>query len=268
MKKHFSNIILFTLILALFTMSSLSSFAYSSDNNGKTVFVDGIEYYVSIDNEFTITVETVGLKTNAKLIIDKYGNGSISGIKTQNKGEVYSVTINELSSNSLDMKIKSNGKEIQRFTKPQDLFKDEYIGQSTIVIGGTVLGAKLVQALIASGLILIATGITWVAVKAVADILEDSSTAYFKCKFSLGTLFINPDDITKSHAINRIKGGYDVYTFLQANASSIVVAAGKGIIGPENHYAWWKLGDYYDHYHTADRNGAHSIYGLPQKRSL
>lgn len=81
-------------------------------------------------------------------------------------------------------------------------------------------------------------------------------------------LFINPDDVTRQHAINRIRGGNDVYTYWQADARSIVNAAGRGVIGTENHYAIWKIGDYYDHYHTADRNGAHSIYGLPQTRSL
>ncbi|MBM7615492.1 hypothetical protein [Alkaliphilus hydrothermalis] len=269
MKKDFNKIIVFILVLTLFTMSSLSSFARSPKNNGETVFVDGIEYNVRVDNKFNTTVETVGLENKAKLVIDKHGKGTISGVKGQKKGEVYEVIVNELSYEGLDVKVKSNGKEIEKFTKKEDLVKDKYTGQATIVVGGTVLAGSLVQALLAAGLIFIAAGITWVAVTEIADILQNSSsTGYFQCKFSLGMLFINPDDITRTHAVNRIKGGYDVYTYSRSDASGIVVSAGKGIIGPENHYAFWKFGDYYDHYHTGDRNGAHSFYGLPQKRSL
>ncbi len=126
----------------------------------------------------------------------------------------------------------------------------------------------MIKALLAAGLIIIGISVTWVAVIAVADILQTNNTGYFQTKFLLGMLFINPDDITRTHAINRIRGGYDVYTFSRIDARSIVVAAGMGIIGPENDYKWYLPGQFYDHYHTANRNGAHSFYGLPRTRSM
>ena len=59
-----------------------------------------------------------------------------------------------------------------------------------------------------------------------------------------------------------VSSGDSVFTFTKDIARGVVSATGLGVVGPESHWAWYKIGDYYWHYHTGNRKGAHVWYGL------
>lgn len=65
-------------------------------------------------------------------------------------------------------------------------------------------------------------------------------------------------------AVSRIVCGSDTYTFTSSQAKGIVKSTGLGVTSSENHWAWYKVGSFFNHYHTANRNGAHSFYGIPK----
>lgn len=67
--------------------------------------------------------------------------------------------------------------------------------------------------------------------------------------------------ITKKQAASRIKSGNNIYTFTKKKAKAAVVAAGLGYVGPEIHLRKGKF--VFHHFHTRNRNGAHSLYGMP-----
>jgi len=54
------------------------------------------------------------------------------------------------------------------------------------------------------------------------------------------------------------------YTYTSTRARSIVVSTGLGVTHSETSWKWYRACSYFYHYHTANRNGAHSFYGLPK----
>ena len=111
---------------------------------------------------------------------------------------------------------------------------------------------------------MVIAGVTCYAVDAVISDVRKNSKYYYKAYRRLNTVFINPIAIPEAQASNRIRAGADTYTYTQSLARKIVVSAGLGVVGPENHWAWYKIGSYFSHFHTGNRNGAHSFYGLPK----
>ena len=61
-----------SLILVFVLVISFSNIAvYAKNDKSNNVFVDGVEYNVSIKNDFEITVKAVDKNINAKMVIGK-----------------------------------------------------------------------------------------------------------------------------------------------------------------------------------------------------
>ena len=76
---------------------------------------------------------------------------------------------------------------------------------------------------------------------------------------AVGTLLTVP-----FYAFLAVTIGGDTYTYTSGLAKSVVAATGLGVTESENHWAWYKVGSFFKHYHTENRNGAHSFYGIPK----
>lgn len=254
---------LMSLVLAMaMIVTSFSGISHASPNSSnKEVYVDGVKFVVSIVN-WEIKVQSVGTKEIAKMQIDKFGNGTIQGVKELSKGEIAQVDINKLDSNNIDVEISSKNKVVTEFKSMSTLKQDVYTGQDVIVGGIIVVSAAVLQALIAAALVITIAGVMCYAVEGVLDDLKRNQKYYYDAQTALNTVVINPIPISLKVASERIKSGLSIYTFNNNLALSAVVSAGLGYVGPENHYEPWKFGKFYDHYHTAGRNGAHAWFGI------
>ena len=110
---------------------------------------------------------------------------------------------------------------------------------------------------------MVIAGVTCYAVDAVISDVRKNSKYYYKAYRRLNTVFINQLLYQKLKHLIEL-GQALIHTYTQSLARKIVVSAGLGVVGPENHWAWYKIGSYFSHFHTGNRNGAHSFYGLPK----
>ncbi|WP_127837280.1 hypothetical protein [Clostridium prolinivorans] len=230
----------------------------------KTVFVDGIEYSIYVeDSTNNVIVETVGLEKNSEMIITPEGDARATIFDENSEVKEYDLEINELTEEDVEVVVKDNGNVVEEFTSSEDLQADKYVGQSVIVVGGTIVVGSLLTALLYASLALVIAGVTCYAIDAIIHVVRNTNF-YYKAYRRLNTVFVNPISIPYSQAVNRIKAGADVYTYFSTPARNIVVATGLGVTPSENHRKWYSIGTFFDHYHTENRNGAHSFYGLPK----
>lgn len=281
MNKYFQKLISVLLVIVVLVNVNVNTFAGTTSNSGinnkRISYVNGVQYHVSIDKSLNITVETIGLKKNAKMVIDKNGEGFIKGLTEQKYNEQYEVIIQNLQQEDVDVKIikgndksigRNGGQQVERIRK-KDLISDRYEGQISIGVGGGIVVAGwLVNALLASGAAIILFGSTWYAVDAIME--QRTYGYYYPAVMAIGQVFISPNSITRSDAVRRVSNNDDVYTYFSTSARSIVVDTRYGVVGPENHWSWAKIGVFYDHFHPniTYKNRAHVWFGVPQRRSL
>ena len=256
-----------TLIFNLATPASAMSVYAPRNVAHKVVFVDGVSYTIDIDEELNIVVSAKTLTSSGKMVLDKELNGTVV-IQSNRKfaKSEYAVQINNLDAetSSLDVSMTDLKTNIVETMSYSDVIKDQYVGQSAIAVGGVITVGSLLAALLYSCLAIVIAGVTCYAVDAVISAVKSAQSYYYKAYRRLNTVFINPNPISKTQATNRIRSGADTYTYTSWRAKDIVVNTGLGVTNSENHWAWYKIGSFFNHYHTANRNGAHSFYGLPK----
>lgn len=260
MNKILSKLLILT-ILANLTFSNSQSVYASSTEDYKTVFVDGVEYSVVMDGENNIYIKAITEGYDADMALDENLEGEI-----HINSEEYNVVINDIDYNSEDVDIvisDENNNIVENYDSMDDLTPDDYNGQTAAVVGGTIGIGSLVTALLYACLAVTIAGVTCYAVDAVIDDVKKNKKYYYKAYRRLNTVFINPVPISAAKATSRIASGSDTYTYTSQLAKSIVVATGLGVTASEHHWAWYKIGSFFNHYHTKNRNGAHSFYGVP-----
>lgn len=251
------------LVLITNTIFNVTQVKAQDDNGKKYVYVDGVEYCVYVDEDFNTIVKAVG--EDAELILDKELNGTIS-IQDGKESGTYDIEVSELDVEQEEMDITVYKEDIvfENYDDIEEIIPDEYSGQAAIAVaGGTIFVGGLISALVYALVTVTVAGVVCYAVDAIVKQVKQNQQYYYKAYLKLGTVVINPYAITSTEAKNRIKNGDNTYTYTATLARSIVVATGLGVVGPENHYKWYSLGSFFNHYHTANRNGAHSFYGLP-----
>ncbi|HEM4925437.1 TPA: hypothetical protein U1160_002107 [Streptococcus suis] len=204
------------------------------------------------------------------LEIDKFsGEGFFNTSDDDIDIDDFEVKINEIiDEDNLDIIIEEGDGNIENIDSVEDLIDEAYEGQMTLVAGtfvglaGKAILSALIAAIAYAAKVIVVAGITYYAVDRVADKIKNGFI--YRAYRANNAVYISPLSITKSQAIRLVRLGKDVYTLLKAHAKSIVASTGLGVTQSENHYyTSRKRGIYYSHFHTANRNGAHSFYGLP-----
>lgn len=273
-----AKVISFLLIFAM-----CINFTYVSANetiqDEKVVYVDGVGYSVSIDENYNITLQSIDSDYNAKMVLDNTLSGDIR-IDNGNEVEKYKINICDLGSSDnigaedfeyddIDIEISDEqGNVVEEYDNIDDVILDEYEGQAAIAAGGTIAVGGLVTVLLKLAVAVCIAGVVCYAVDAVIDQVKKNRNYCYKAYRALNSVFINPRAISYKSAVSRIKNGSDVYTYTKGTAKSIMVSTAQGYYGPENHWAWYKIGLFFNHYHLNShkkgKNDAHMFYGLPK----
>lgn len=269
----FKNIIILFIAFCLtINNSSFSVLAnLSGDAISESIYMDGIEYTMTIDEDGNTKISAVfdGILTILE-VDSETGEAILLDYKDKHVEEV-TVQIDELNDDAVDVFISddSTGEEIQ-INSIDDLMDESYVGQEALTLGAwalTAAVAALLAALAKIALTIVVVGVTFYALHKTTEKVKNGN--YYRAHVppansKLETIYVNFTSLTKTQAINRIKKGQSTYTFFKSHAKSIVVGAGYGVTSAENHAnTGKKKGVYFSHFHTSNRNGAHSFYGTP-----
>ncbi|MDE5963953.1 MAG: RHS repeat-associated core domain-containing protein, partial [Eubacterium sp.] len=85
---------------------------------------------------------------------------------------------------------------------------------------------------------------------------------YYWKAYRIGGFVVLGDTLTKEEALKRVSKGKDVFTVSGQSAYWLAYEAGGGIVPDSSEWDYGKKNvfGYYEHYHTADRNGAHIFF--------
>lgn len=201
------------------------------------------------------------------LKLDSEGHAESQIINAAAETETFDLEIDNLNENDVDLDIIDENGEVEHIDNFDELIEDSYETQSATLVlyGGLTLYALITAMACVAGAVIVG-GVTYYVSSKVIDKIrnnKENQKKYYKACIKNHTVYIAfyNGKITKSQGASRIKSGKDVYTFLSSNAKSVVNAAGRGSTGSELHLLKGKFT--YRHYHTANRNGAHALYGLP-----
>jgi len=242
-----------------------------------TVYLDGQAFTFSVELDGTVNVKGKGSNSKAYLTILSNGTGAAQTVDENGTCIQYELQVNDLSLNKVDVTAsqkdkphKNNNqkpKNEKHYKSVKEIVGDSYVGQATLVAAaGISLATLLTVVLTITGTIVIGGCIYYAVANVIEKIKSDSSKQkyYYKAYISNYVTYIAfySGTITQNQAASRIKSGQNVYTFTKSLAKAAVVSSGLGCItSPEIHLRKGTFSFY--HYHTANRNGAHSLYGLP-----
>ncbi len=241
----------------------------SGDNKSyiynEVVTYEGIDFSVKMSDNGTITIEAEG-GYDGKLTLNSDGTCSAYAYNNDNKRkENYVLEISDLYEEKVNVEVwNENGAKVETYTSYQDIVPDVYTGQASIVIGGGISLLLLLKILLGLVLTVIIGGIVYYAVPRVIEKIKENSyiSKYYRAYLGSKTIFVALyHSISKTSATNRVASGQSIYTFYKSNARSAVSNTGLGYTHDEAHRKPKHFT--FNHYHTANRNGAHAWYGLP-----
>lgn len=242
--------------------------ATSEGSYAEVVYVDGNAIKVTVDAENgIIKSQAVDRFDESSLTICENSDNIITVYDDEEEDFVdYEIEINDLSEENVDIEIINENDEIvDEFNDYDELIEDSYDGQASVAVLTTITVGSLITAILeASACIAVASVIYYgakAAVKAIKKKKENKSY-YYKAYIYEKNIFINLKKISRASAVSRIKKKKNVYTYKSSNAKNIVLATGLGCTSSEISDLRGKIRFY--HYHTANRNGAHSFYGTPK----
>lgn len=294
MKKYSSKIavVLIISILLNITMPNSEIWASGQERQDKYIetlyedeeiaqvnelYYEGESYVTYIDAEKEQHVEQFVSDTSdeiaTELVLDENGIGKCY-VSDENSTSAYDLKVRELNEECVDVEIYQDGKLIKHITDISELEVDTYEGQ---------MATSFLTVLVYSVVAAIAVVVTVRAVIYVGSVLYESlskvyddireialattntiSNRWYRAKLDCEDVFIdfaNPMPITS--AASRISQGLNTYAFFASDALGAVVTTGRGYVGAEIDTNKKSGRIYYYHYHTADRNGAHSWFGAP-----
>lgn len=254
--------------------------------NGTTVYVDGVEFNVSINDNFEIEVEGHSDVSDAFLLIDENGYGEVEIQNDEDivDSEEYELEIEDFTPNNVDIDVCEDGDKVQDISSVDEIIEDTYEGQVSIVAGGAVISLGMVlEALLTAMLAVIIAGVLYIVVtKFYSKVQAASKTKkqkvkkyYYKAAVWKGQVVVSPKGISKSKAISRVKRNLSVYSFTASMARAIITQAGARCSSPEIDGKRYRGHIYLWHYHKANAKGHalhtggfHSFYGAPVKGTI
>lgn len=255
--------------LAVVMMSNLVvgqiSASAAENTTIQDVYLDGVAYHFEVDEDWNIIVTAETAESEARMVLDQDLNGTVEIENANAADEEYTVDIKSLNAEEevFDVAVvdETNPEETLEL-EYEDIADSDYSGQVAVTAGGVIVLGGLLEALLYAALAVVIAGVTCIAVVAAVEAVKKASNCYYLAYQVLNSVFINPVPISQGTAVSTLKAGGSVYTFTGTRAYTAVYQTGLGVIGPENSYAWYKIGDYFWHYHPGNRNGAHCWYGL------
>ena len=97
-----------------------------------TVYVDGVEFNITLNDDFEIEVEGHTEVSDAFMLIDQNGNGEVE-IENDERNvdsEEYELEIEDLSRNDVDIEVYEDGDKIEEISSVNEIIEDTYNGQA------------------------------------------------------------------------------------------------------------------------------------------
>ena len=279
--KKITSVILITILLCNVFGENVSAETMFCED-GTTVYVDGVEFKVALNDDLGIEVEGHSDVSGALLVIDQDGNAELEIENDEDvaESEQFELEIEDLSQDQVDIDVYEDGDYVDDISSIEDIIEDNYTGQAAIALGGGVvisLGMVL-EALLAAMLAVVIAGVVYIVVtKFCAKVEEATATKkkkakkyYYKAAVWNGQVVVVPKAISKSKAIKRVKQNLSVYSFTSSMARDVIIQSGAFSSTSEIDAKRYKGHVYLWHYHKASANGHalhtgafHSFYGVP-----
>lgn len=281
MKKGMS---LFLTVIILLN-ATLTSVKANEVETSQKVYVDGVEFSISVNDDMEIVVDGSSGENEAHMLLNSCGEAEldISNEALEEEIEEYELKIDNLEYDDVDVEIYQEEELVEEYLDLDDIVEDEYDGQVSIALtGGAVITVGMVlEALLAAALAVVIAGVLYIVITKFYSTVQTASKTkrekakklYYPAYIWNGKVAIASKAITKSKAISRVKKGQSVYSFSSSMARSIIKQAGysyfpTGISGEIDKNR--KSGNIYlYHYHKANKkghvlhDGFHSFYGSP-----
>lgn len=244
---------------------------YANEQELEKIYIDGIEYAISITEDLNVKVNTFIEGEMYSLEINKFdGSGELTSTSEDINANDYAIQIQELSESDVDLTISDNRtNEVQEIDSIDELIDESYVGQAAAAvtfggIAGKALLAAIAAALAKAATVVVVGGVTYHAVTKISEKIRKGS--YYPAIISGNNVLIAPNAINRSKAVERLKNRMSIYTILSSHAKGAVKDTHMGVTQSENHYNSGKKGVFFSHYHTLQRRGEHAFYGMPKVR--
>lgn len=249
--------------------------------NETTIYIDGVEFNISINDDFEIEVEGHTDVSDAFLLVDQngYGEVEIQNDETIVDSEDYELEIEDFTPNDVDIDVYEDNDKVEEISSVDEIIEDTYEGQVAIAAGGAVISLGMVlEALLAAMLAVIIAGILYIVVTKFYSKVQTASKTkkqkvkkyYYKAAVWKGQVVVSPKGISKSKAISRVKSNLSVYSFTSSMARAIITQAKAYCSSPEIDGKRYRGHIYLWHFHKANAKGHalhtggfHSFYGAP-----
>lgn len=265
MKITVKKIVSMLLILVMITCS-MDVQAWAEQVVEETVYVDGSPIKVIVDPEKgTIVAEALGQGEDSRLVISETEMNVATVYNEQQQNYVnYKLEINDLSENKVDIEvINEEGNIIDQIDDVNEITNNSYVGRAAVTVITTITVETLITAILEAAACIVVGSVIYYGARAAVTAIKkdkDKKKSYYKAYIYNKNVFIDMyNNISRKKAVKRIKKGKNVYVYSSKKAKQIVKDTGLGCTPSEISCLKGKVRFY--HYHTANRNGAHSFYG-------
>lgn len=245
------------------------------------IFIDGVEYNVSVDFDGNVCVEGEMDDTSSSMQIDSNGNGTVVLDSEDETLEEYKVEIEELNKDDVEVEIlDENDKILEEYNDYEELVEDTYEPQVLVEVTIFAEIVYLILCLIATTAIMYIGNVCYIMAKefcksiakASAKQKQRSLNSYYPAYIKSYVTYISTKDISLKEAAARLLTIQNIYTYYSANAKKAVLQTGYSPKGPEIHTDSEKVkGKYvFYHYHPGHTNSknvmvksldSHALYG-------
>lgn len=238
-----------------------------ANTKSKVVYIDGLAYEYYFDTELKLHINCIEEGYIGSLVLDDEGRADVS----IDDGD-YFVDIEELNDNELEATVYNTlGEVVEEYDDIEDVINEEYEGQTLVLGWVTVIAVgTLVEVLFEIAITTVIVGVTVYAISEVYTAIKEDKKKkklYYKAYLSEEDVYIDyKSPISQGDATNRIKKGKNIYTYTSGLARTAVYNTGLGVITESEMTSKKKMKKghlYYWHWHTLNRNGAHSFFGKP-----
>lgn len=271
-KKIRINSIIGCLILAMigntiFGKTTVNA-AMESNKISQVVYVDGVKFLYTIENDGTTVVESMDDENYGKLELSNKGEADVEVMSEDGDLETFNVEIEDLTEDNVDIVVQDDkDKLIEEYDDIDEILEDSYDGQTAVATVTVISFTTLLKVLVIVSATVVIGGITYHAATKAYEAIRQSRQSqkyYYRASLSNGSVYIAyTSKLTQKQAAARIKRGQNIYTYTGSQARAAVLASGKRVSKAEIDKNRKKGKIYFYHYHTSPKNGSHAWYGKP-----
>ena len=289
-KKLLSSILIILFLFNAIFVNCETVYADDSDIQQLTqltdpVYVDGVESDIDIDfSTGNIIVTGKTEVSEGTLVLEPDGEAAIEIENNNLEDESYTLDIDELSADNVDVEIYDDGELVANYDEYDEIIEDAYEGQTAIQVG-VYVGATLLLYIVTS-YVIVKSGITYCMAKhftkaiekAKAAVKEKARSYYYPTLITKvkgkNMVYIDPYGVNLNRAAAIVKANGNIYSYTASMAKKAINKAGYAAVntkGVKNSYDLHTASGYqFKHYHrgkTASsgvlkKNGScHSLFG-------